>query len=166
MPVYKAELSEKSLSELLDSVCAYQQKVEAAPAKVLDSLVTNGAAEIEQNIHSIQDKDGNDLATAGSVVFGNHAQVFMHGEQAAYLEYGTGEVGAAAPHPKAGEAGWNYAGGRTVRTTKDGRKMWRYRQKGTDKWKYTQGLPASRVVLKTGITLRDSVASIAKEALK
>lgn len=166
MPAYKAKLSEQSLSELLKNVCDYQQKVETAPQKLLDSLVTSGVDEIEQHIHGIQDKDGNDLATAGMVVFGNHAQVFMHGEQAAYLEYGTGEVGAMSPHPQANKAGWDYASGTKIRTTKDGRKMWRYRQKGSEKWKYTQGIPAGRVVLRTGISLRNAVVPTAREVFK
>lgn len=166
MPVYKVKLSEQSLSDLLNNVRAYQRKIEAAPQKLLDSLVTSGAADIEKNIHGIQNKDGNDLAIAGTVVFGNRAQVFMRGEQAAYLEYGTGEVGAMSPHPQANKAGWDYASGTKIQTTKDGRKMWRYRQKGTDKWKYTQGIPAGRVVLRTGITLRNAVVPTVKEMLK
>lgn len=166
MPVYKAELSVESLSTLIENVRAYQRKAEAAPGILLDSLVTSGAAELEQNIHGIQDKDGNDLATVGSAAFGNNAVIYMHGEQAAYLEYGTGEVGAASPHPQAAKAGWNYASGTKIQTTKDGRKMWRYRQKGTDNWKYTQGIPAGRVVLRTGISLRNAVANIAGEVLK
>lgn len=166
MPVYKAELSVESLDALIENVRAYQRKAEAAPQRLLDSLVTSGAAELEQNIHTIQDKDGNDLATVGSAAFGNNAVLYMHGEQAAYLEYGTGEVGAASPHPQAAKAGWNYASGTKIQPTKDGRKMWRYRQKGTDKWKYTQGIPAGRVVLRTGISLRNAVANIAGEVLK
>lgn len=166
MPVYKAELSAESLSTLIENVRAYQRKAETAPGILLDSLVTSGAAELEQNIHGIQDKDGNDLATVGSTVFGNKAVLYMHGEQAAYLEYGTGEIGAVSPHPQAAKAGWNYASGTKIQTTKDGRKMWRYRQKGTDKWKYTQGIPAGRVVLRTGVSLRNGVAYAAKEVLK
>lgn len=166
MPIYKAELSTESLTSLIENVRAYQQKAEGASQKILDSLVTSGAAELEQNIHTIQDKDGNDLAAVGSAVFGNNAILYMHGEQAAYLEYGTGEIGAAPPHPQAAKAGWNYASGTKIQTTKDGRKMWRYRQKGTNKWKYTQGIPAGRVVLRTGIFLRSAAANIAGEVLK
>ncbi len=166
MPVYKAELSAESLSSLIENVRVYQRKAEAAPQKLLDMLVTSGAAALENNIHGIQDKDGNDLAAVGTASFGNHAILYMHGEQAAYLEYGTGEIGAVSPHPQSAKAGWNYASGTKIQTTKDGRKMWRYRQKGTDKWKYTQGIPAGRVVLRTGGSLRNGVVDAAKEVLK
>ena len=48
----------------------------------------------------------------------------------------------------------------------DGRRMWRYRQKGTGRFRTTFGIPAGRVVLKTAATLRDATARAAKEALQ
>ena len=166
MPILKAELSAESLAALIRDVRAYKQTVRAAPKRIIDSLVTHGVAQIEANIHDIQDKDGNDLATAGHTAFGENAAVFLQGEQAAFLEYGTGEGGAASPHPQASAAGWDYASGETIRTTKDGRRMWRYRQKGTGRFRTTFGIPAGRVVLKTAATLRDATARAAKEALQ
>ena len=57
---------------------------------------------------------------------------------ALFVEYGTGVVGAGSPHPEAGEAGWNYAVGEHIITTKDGRVGWFY---PTDdgSWRFTEG---------------------------
>lgn len=60
---------------------------------------------------------------------------------ALFVEYGTGVVGASSPHPEAGEAGWNYASGETIFTTKDGRVGWIY-PKGDGTFRFTEGQKA------------------------
>lgn len=59
---------------------------------------------------------------------------------ALFVEYGTGVVGAASPHPKAGEMGWTYTTGSKIFTTKDGRVGWIYPKDGT--YHFTEGQEA------------------------
>lgn len=59
---------------------------------------------------------------------------------AVFVEYGTGVVGAASPHPKAGEMGWQYAVGEQIFTTRDGKVGWIYPKEGI--YRFTEGQPA------------------------
>lgn len=60
---------------------------------------------------------------------------------ALFVEYGTGVVGAASSHPKAGEMGWQYAIGEQIFTTRDGRTGWIYPTKEGG-FRFTEGQPA------------------------
>lgn len=162
MPTYKAGLSVSSLDALLNDLKTYQQKVEATPHKIVETLVDYGKEQISQGIGSIRDKDGNYLATAGSYVFGNGGVAYMEGGQAAYLEYGTGVKGQASPHPKANEAGWQYNSGKTIKRTGD----WSYWDSVKGQYVHTKGIPAQMPVLKAANAIRKKEIEAAKEALK
>lgn len=166
MPTYKSDLSVSGLEKLLADVRAYQRKVEEAPAKIVQSLARLGEQEIDRNIDGITDKDGNVLATAGSYAFGNTGFAYMTGEQAPYLEFGTGFKGQLSPHPGAQEAGWEYGVGPTITQTASGKMMWRYLMSGTGQWKFTEGIPAQLPVLRAAQQIRGKIPDIAKEALK
>lgn len=166
MPIYKADLSVSGLNELIKKVNEYAEKVKSSPNRIVDKLVAVGELEIDKNIQDITDKDGNVLANVGSAVFDNNGIVYMQGDQAAYLEYGTGEMGETSPHPGADEVGWNYSSGKTIRTMKNGKRMWRYRVSGTGQWRYTNGIPAGKVVLNASQQMRLDIVSAAKEVIK
>lgn len=162
MPTLKANLSVSRLDALLTDLKAYQQKVEAAPHKIVETLVDYGKEQIAQGIGSIRNKDGNYLATAGSYVFGDGGVAYMEGEQAAYLEYGTGVKGQSSPHPQANEAGWQYNSGSTISSTGD----WSYWDPVKGQYVHTKGIPAQMPVLKAANAIRQKEIEAAKEALK
>lgn len=162
IPTYKANLSAASLDALLDNLKAYQAKVEDAPRKIVESLADYGKEQIAQGINGIRDKDGNYLAAAGSYVFGEGGAAYMEGDQAAYLEYGTGIAGQGSPHPKADEAGWEYNTGPTISRTGD----WSYWDPVKVQYVHTKGIPAQMPVLKAAAAMRRKEAEAGKEALK
>lgn len=157
-----ANLSVSSLDALLNDLKTYQKKVEEAPRKIAESLTDYGKEQIAQRIGSIRDKDGNYLATAGSYVFGDGGVAYMEGEQAAYLEYGTGVIGQSSPHPQANEAGWQYNRGPTISSTGD----WSYWDPVKSQYVHTKGIPAQMPVLKAANAIRQKEIEAAKEALK
>lgn len=162
MPKLTANISVSSLDALLNDLKTYQKKVEEAPRKIVESLTDYGKEQIAQGIVSIQDKDGNYLATAGSYVFDNTGFAYMEGEQAAYLEYGTGVKGQSSPHPQANEAGWQYNSGSTIKNTGD----WSYWDPIKGQYVHTKGIPAQMPVLKAANAIRQKEVEAAKEALK
>lgn len=162
MPTYKAILSVSSLDALLNDLKSYQQKVEAAPHKIVETLVDYGKEQIAQGISSIRDKDGNYLATAGSYMFDTAGFAYMEGEKSTYLEYGTGVSGQSSPHPQANEAGWQYNSGSTISSTGD----WYYWDPIKQQHVHTKGIPAQMPVLKAANAIRQKEAEVAKEALK
>jgi hypothetical protein len=166
MPTYRADLSVSSLDKLLSDVKAYRDKVNSAPEKITARLVEIGAKAIQQNISGITDLDGNAPGTIGMSLNGSKATVYQQGGQIAYLEYGTGERGAADKHPKYKESGWKYGTGKNIRRMKNGKMMWRYFDKIRGHYRITDGIPAQRQVLRAALTMRDNIAQVAKEALK
>lgn len=166
MPDFTADLSVSSLDKLLSDVKAYRDKVNAAPAKIAEGLAKIGAEAIQQNVAGITDPDGNAPGTVGRLIDGSHGVVFEQGSQIAFLEYGTGEQGAANKHPKYAVAGWHYGSGKNIRKMKNGRMMWHYFDRLRGHWRTTNGIPAQKQVLRASITMRDSIVPVAKEALK
>lgn len=166
MPTFQADLSVGSLDKLLSDVKDYKAKVETAPAKITEQLAEIGAEAIQQNVAGITDLDGNAPGTVGMQVEGGSAKVFQKGKQIAFLEYGTGEQGAASPHPKYAVAGWHYNSGKNIRQMKNGKMMWHYFDNLKGHWRTTNGIPAQKQVLRTALTMRDNIVPVAKEALK
>lgn len=166
MPTYTADLSVSSLDQLLSDIKAYQSKVNAAPDKITAQLAEIGANAIQQNIAGITDLDGNAPGTVSVDVRGAEATVSQSGDQVAYLEYGTGEQGAANKHPEYKVAGWHYGSGKNIRRMKNGKLMWRYYDKLKGHWRITNGIPAQKQVLRAALTMRDNIVPVAKEALK
>lgn len=163
MPTLKANLSAESLQTLLNQLNEYKSRMQAAPKRITESLVDYGEEQIAQGIEGIRDKDGNYLAKAGSYVFGDGGLAYMEGEQAAYLEYGTGVTGLASPHPQAEEAGWQYNTGPTI-NPKTG--DWSYWDPVKGKYVHTKGIPAQMPVLKAAQEMRKKLPELAREALE
>lgn len=166
MPTFQADLSTSSLDKMLSDVKAYQEKVEAAPEKVTARLAEIGANAINQNVSEITDLDGNAPGTVSVDVRGAEATISQSGDQVAYLEYGTGEQGAANEHPEYKVAGWHYGSGKNIRRMKNGKLMWRYYDKLKGHWRITNGIPAQKQVLRAALTMRDNIVPVAKEVLK
>lgn len=166
MPTFKADLSVDSLDKMLSDVKDYKAKLEAVPAKITERLAEIGAEAIQQNISGITDPDGNAPGTVGMQAEGGSGKVFEQGDQIAYLEYGTGEQGAAASHPMAVKAGWNYGSGKNIRRMKNGKMMWHYFDNLHGHWRTTNGISAQKQVLRAAITMRDNIVPVAKEAFK
>lgn len=166
MPEFKTELSVKSLDKLLSNVRGYGQKVKQSSNKMVELLAQEGQAEIQRNIDDISDKDGNVLAQAGAFTFGSSGFVYLYGDQAAFLEYGTGYEGKTSPHPMSQEAGWEYLSGSTIRETADGKYVWKYRMSGGSQWRYTHGIPAQMPVLKAATRIRAMLPGLVKEAIR
>lgn len=60
---------------------------------------------------------------------------------ALFVEYGTGIEGFGKQHPEAGEMGWNYAVGKHIFQTQDGRIGWVYPTKDGS-FRFTEGQPS------------------------
>jgi len=166
MPMFTADLSVASLDQLLSNVKAYQKKIDEAPEKISVRLAEIGAASISENLSGITDTDGNVPGTVGIALSGSKATVYQQGDQIAYIEFGTGAQDAASRHPQAGEVGWNYDSGTKIHTMKNGKRMWRYWDKLKGHWRITSGLPAQKQVYRAALKMRDSIPTVAKEALK
>ena len=95
----------------------------------------------------------------------NAGFVKVTSDHVAFVEFGTGVVGQNNPH-KNGEylskVSWEYASGKTIFTTKDGRVGWYFPlEDGT--WRFTEGMPSRPFMYETALELQREFPRIAKE---
>lgn len=166
MPRLSAGLSPSSLNRLLGELEAYQEKLDRAPARLNALLMETGKEVIEQTVSGIRDPIGNQPGRVSAEQDGApgaaSAALSYAGPQVSYIEYGTGVTGQAAPHPKAGEAGWRYGSGKKIRLSG----YWSYYDRMKGKYRSTKGIAAQMPVLKAALEMRVREAEKGREAMK
>lgn len=114
---------------------------------ILEEVASEGYDKLSKGFSEIGNIDGNDIGTTTIDIKDNTATISEEGKDVAYIEFGTGYTGKSASHPMAGKLGWKYAIGKKIRYSKSHGKMgWYYGKDG----KWTTGIPAQRITLKTG----------------
>lgn len=90
--------------------------------------------------------------------------VVANDENACWVEFGTGSRGEASPYPYPLPKGvrWNYNVGKTIFTTKDGRRGWVF-PANDGNWYFTEGQPARPFMGQSAVALYDEVEWIAHE---
>lgn len=93
-----------------------------------------------------------------------------------YVEYGTGVVGMGHPHPEPERAGWEYAIGDNIFTTKDGRVGWIYNAGSSGVfgspelsegkgWAFTEGQPSRPFMYNTLVWLEEAAEALGRKIL-
>ena len=95
----------------------------------------------------------------------NHRGLIVAGGYCKFIEFGTGVMGLASPHPSQeyiAILNWAYNTGSTIFTTRDGRTGWYY-PKDDGTWGFTQGLPSRPFMFETAQMLKEQTEELAKE---
>jgi hypothetical protein len=164
----EVRLDPKSIENAIKELEAYKKEVEQK-ARLLVQRLTDYGAEIARI--KIVELDAVDTGGLLSGVNGYYDPATMMGyvkvtsDHAAFIEFGTGVVGMAAPHPNAeylSKASWGYATGSKIFTTKDGRVGWIY---PTDDggFRFTEGMKSRPFMYETALELERQYMQIAKE---
>ena len=93
--------------------------------------------------------------------------VVADSRHAAFVEFGTGQMGAEGPYPHPFPKGvkWNYNTGKTIFEFEPGQYGWFY--KGDDGNLYfTQGMPSRPFMYETSLRLQELVVKTAKEVFR
>jgi hypothetical protein len=112
-------------------------------------------------INSIHTEKGSSIS--GTAIF----YIVADSEHAAYVEFGTGQMGAEGsyPYPFPPGVDWQYNTGKTIFEISPGQYGWFY--PGDDgKWYFTQGMPSRPFMYETTMELMKLVVSTAKEVFK
>ena len=170
---FKTDLSTDGIERLIQDLLNYknnelQQKVDLlartlaekgvkiAKANItkLDAIFTG---ELLSSVHLEQGNSG-----GGKTVF----FVVADSEHAAFVEFGTGQLGKEAPYPFPLPPGvdWQYNTGKTIFEIEPGQYGWFYPRDG--KWYFTQGMPSRPFLHETTIELMQTVEKTAKEIFK
>ena len=149
-------LSSSEIDNLIKKVDNWTAMMEKAAEKSIEETAEYGLKQIqkEYNLFPYIPNKPVDFFERGSKF---EKEVGMRGEQVLYTEFGTGTEGALDPHPLKNEYNLNpYNSGKTIRkASKDvseitmipeGELYWTYKDEETGGVKYTQGVPAGKMV--------------------
>lgn len=149
-----------SIDNALKQLAEYKKKVDSAPAKLTKSLVDKGVQLAQENVSDMGAIDSWALQSSiHAETNGATGAVVADAGHAAFVEFGTGVVGASDPHPNPGLAGWKYD------VNEHGEKGWWYPGKD-GKLHWTKGMASRPFMYDTSIQIRDYVEPMAKEAMK
>ena len=171
--VFKSDLSVKSIEELKKQLIDYRDNVLQAKTKELARRLAEKGVEIAKAnvakldavftgelMNSIHEKDGGSKKT--SAIF----YIVADSEHAAFVEFGTGQIGEEAPYPYPLPEGvkWEYNSGKTIFEISPGQYGWFYQKNG--EWYFTQGMPSRPFMYETSLELYDIVLQTAKEVFE
>ena len=167
--ILKADLSVSSIRQLQKDLEKYKDSLEYKAKLLAEKLAERGVdiarvrvasldavftGELIESIHSEYKGSQNGGAVFAVVADSGHA---------AFVEFGTGPIGAESPYTYDLPDGvtWEYASGKTIRQLADGRYGWFYPKDG--QWYFTEGMPTRPFMFETSLELQEIVVEVAKE---
>lgn len=155
------ELSTQSINRAIREIRLFRDELKAKCWELVEALTMEGADIAKMQVASMEAVDTGELEQS---IQG----LFMPGEgigfviadcpYAIYVEYGTGIVGAASPHPEA-EGNWDY-------DVKDhGEEGWVYRSDKDGKYHWTKGYISRPFMLHTLQWLEEAAPKRASQIL-
>ena len=169
--VFKSDLSVKGLENLKKQLLDYknntlQQKLNLLAKTLSEKGVVIAQANIAgldaiftgELISSIHTRQGS--SSKGTAIF----YIVADSKHAAFVEFGTGQLGKEAPYPYPFPEGitWEYNAGKTIFEIEPGQYGWFY--PGDDgKWYFTQGMPSRPFMYETSLELMQIVKETALE---
>lgn len=168
MKTIQVELDPISVKKAIEELNKYKKDLENKVRLLLQRLTDYGANVVRLKIVSMGAVYSGELLSSVDGYYSptlNAGFVRVTNEHAAFVEFGTGVVGAANPH-KNGEylakAAWGYATGPKIFTTKDGRVGWIY-PIGDGEYRFTEGMKSRPFMYETVLELQSKFPSIARE---
>ena len=165
MPEFEIGLGVKEINGLIRELERYNRKLDKAANRIVRELALEAKNDMTVALASIVDKDGNVRASVRGKSYENPATISLTGDQAAYLEFGTGVIGRNSPHELAGQVGWEYCVGPKIRTFKNGRIGWLYYDNSNRHYRITSGIAAQNIVFNAARNTRYRVKDVVKGAL-
>ncbi|MBO5967266.1 MAG: HK97 gp10 family phage protein [Clostridia bacterium] len=164
MPIIQLELSAESVDEAIEKLRLYQETIEEASERIVRRLARDGEERARELVPVDTGALAESIVASGD---GRVAYVRTDSPYAAFVEFGTGVIGAASPYPgpAMAEAGYAYMGGEHHITTKDGRDGWFWPGKD-GRWYFTQGQPTKPFMYDTAQLLAMAVPQVVEEELK
>ena len=172
--VFKTDLSVKGVENLKKALLNYkdntlQQKVDL----LAKALAENGVDIARVNVAKLDAIFTGELISSIHTSYGGSSKgtaifyIVADSKHAAFVEFGTGQLGKEAPYPYPLPEGveWNYNTGKTIFEIEPGQYGWFY-QGDDGKWYFTQGMPSRPFMYETSIELMQLVVRTAKEVFK
>ena len=149
---YKKNVLQQKLKVLVERLALEGVEIAKANITTIDAIFTG------ELLNSVRIESG--VLTKDTAIF----YVVADSEHAAFVEFGTGQIGmeGSYPYPFPEGVEWNYNTGKTIFEISPGQYGWFYPMPdGT--WRFTQGMPSRPFMYETAIELREIVEKTAKE---
>ena len=171
---FKSDLSVEGITRLQKDLLNYKNNILQRNVTLLaQRLATKGVTFARANItkldaiftgeliNSIQSRYGG--SAGGNVIF----YVIADSEHAAYVEFGTGQLGleGSYPYPLPSGIDWQYNTGKTIFEISPGKYGWFY-PSDDGQWYFTQGMPSRPFMYETSLELMNLVVKTAKEIFR
>ena len=171
--VFKTDLSVKGIEQLKKDLLNYKNNTLQKKVNLLaQRLAEKGVAIAKSNITTLDAIFTGELLNSIQVRKGGSAKgtaifyVVADSKHAAYVEFGTGQLGLEGgyPYPFPEGVDWQYNTGKTIFEVEPGQYGWFYPKDG--KWYFTQGMPSRPFFMETSLELMNLVVSTAREVFK
>ena len=171
MKTIVAKLDPNSIANAIEEIRAYQKEVEDKTRVLIQRLVDYGAEIARVKIVGLGAFDTGDLLSGVDGYYSptlNAGFVRVASDHVAFVEFGTGVVGAGRAHRNGeylAKAAWGYATGSKIFTTKDGKVGWIY---PTDDggFRFTEGMPSRPFMYETAVELAQIFDKMALEVFQ
>lgn len=173
----KLSLSEANIKSLIDDLEYLEDSLTFASQSIVKKLV-NAGYEKANELNNMAPQSGTSKSvvnknTGKTTRYGTSGSISLEGESAIYDEFGTGEEGAADPHPIKSNFGLNpYNSGPFVSThinAENGKHFWFYTpmagQPYFESSGYTEGIPSGKQMYNTLKYIREIKQDIINQEL-
>lgn len=161
MPKISFSLNTASIEAAIKELNSYSRKVKNLAGELVKKLTEMGVEIAKFNVADMKAYDSGDLYNSIHAEYSgeNVGFVIADSGHAAFVEFGTGVVGAGNQHPEVAVFGWKYD------VNEHGELGWWYLGKdGKPHW--TKGMPSRPYMWQTARKLRDLYGRTAKELMK
>ena len=163
-------LDPKSIKQALRELEECKRQLVEALTELTKTLQEQGVQVAKMQVASFDAVDSGELEHS---IFGHYNEqsrigyIIAGAPHAFYVEYGTGAVGADAPHPMASEAGWEYMVGPHIKEGPGGL-GWGYDKSsdgvfsGDGDYHWTRGQPARPFMYNTFVWLEEAAQALGR----
>ena len=172
--IYKTDLSTEGVQKLIDDLINYKKEILQRKIELLaKKLAEDGVHMAQSNVSKLGAVFTGELINsinARQVASKRGTAVYFivaDSHHAAFVEFGTGQLGSEGgyPHPFPEGVNWEYNSGKTIFEISPGQYGWFYpSDDGT--WVFTQGMPSRPFMYETLLELMKTVEKAAKEVFE
>lgn len=165
----EVDLSVKGIQSLKKQLLNYKKDLQLKVELLAKTLAENGVAIARANVARLDAIFTGELLSSIKAQYGGSTKgtaifyIVADSEHAAFVEFGTGQLGQEGgyPYPFPEGVNWEYNTGETIFEISPGQYGWFY--PGDDgQWYFTQGMPSRPFMYETSLELMNDVVKIAK----
>jgi len=150
-------LSEESIKAAIKELDKYKRELDEKAKTLVQRLIEAGVEIAKQEVLALGAFDSGELhGSLDGLMYTDGARgiIFTNCGHAAFVEFGTGVVGAGSPHPT---MPWQYD------VNEHGEAGWVYYDEKQGRFRWTKGIPSRPYMYLTARQLEERVEAIARE---